>query len=274
MQVHAATPIARRSSPAKAKILRRVERRLGQRCLEHMDAPALVRWATSGEVAATTAQGMLATLSGVFSAVEAAGVQVPHRTAPADALRHLRTLGHLPPSRRNPPRISEAQIRAILAAWTGRVPSWPLPFLVDAAWRSGELCRLRWEDVDMSRGIATIRDRKSPCAQMHNDQRVPLLGRSRSILAMVANTDARKPLPYSQPALSIAFRNAARGAGLAGLHLHDLRHEAISRLFDAGWTIPEVAAVSGHRSWRQLERYTHPDPERLLRKATTCTPRS
>ncbi|TIN81271.1 tyrosine-type recombinase/integrase, partial [Mesorhizobium sp.] len=38
---------------------------------------------------------------------------------------------------------------------------------------------------------------------------------------------------------------------------HDLRHEGISRLFELGWNIPHVAAVSGHRSWTNLKRYTH-----------------
>jgi len=41
------------------------------------------------------------------------------------------------------------------------------------------------------------------------------------------------------------------------LRFHDLRHEGISRLFEMGWTIPQVATVSGHRSWKILKRYSH-----------------
>jgi integrase len=41
------------------------------------------------------------------------------------------------------------------------------------------------------------------------------------------------------------------------LHFHDLRHEGISRLFEVGRSIPQVAAVSGHRSWQSLQRYAH-----------------
>ena len=37
---------------------------------------------------------------------------------------------------------------------------------------------------------------------------------------------------------------------------HDLRHAAITELFRKGLGIPEVALVSGHRSWRELKRYT------------------
>jgi len=36
-----------------------------------------------------------------------------------------------------------------------------------------------------------------------------------------------------------------------------LRHDGVSRLFELGWNIPHVAAVSGHRSWSSLKRYTH-----------------
>ena len=40
------------------------------------------------------------------------------------------------------------------------------------------------------------------------------------------------------------------------LHFHDLRHHAISLLFERGYQIQEVALVSGHRDWKQLKRYT------------------
>jgi len=45
--------------------------------------------------------------------------------------------------------------------------------------------------------------------------------------------------------------------GIDDLHFHDLRHEGCSRLFELGWTIPQVASVSGHRSWQSLKRYSH-----------------
>jgi integrase len=48
-----------------------------------------------------------------------------------------------------------------------------------------------------------------------------------------------------------------RRLGIEDLHFHDLRHEAISRFFEAGLTIPEVALISGHRDPRMLFRYTH-----------------
>lgn len=55
-------------------------------------------------------------------------------------------------------------------------------------------------------------------------------------------------------------------AGLVDLRWHDLRHEAICRLFEAGYEIQEVALVSGHRDWNMLRRYTHLKPESLHRE--------
>ncbi len=50
------------------------------------------------------------------------------------------------------------------------------------------------------------------------------------------------------------------------LHFHDLRHEAISRFFELGLSIPEVALISGHRDPRMLFRYTHLRAEDVAEK--------
>ncbi len=48
-----------------------------------------------------------------------------------------------------------------------------------------------------------------------------------------------------------------RRAGVDDLRFHDLRHEAISRFFELGLSVPEVALISGHKDYRVLFRYTH-----------------
>ena len=55
-------------------------------------------------------------------------------------------------------------------------------------------------------------------------------------------------------------------AGLSNLRFHDLRHEAVSRFFERGLSVPEVALISGHRDVRMLFRYTHPRPEDIAEK--------
>ncbi|MFC5085515.1 tyrosine-type recombinase/integrase [Microvirga arabica] len=49
------------------------------------------------------------------------------------------------------------------------------------------------------------------------------------------------------------------------LHFHDLRHDGASRLFEAGYSIEQVALVTGHRDWNMLRRYTQLRAENLHR---------
>jgi integrase len=62
--------------------------------------------------------------------------------------------------------------------------------------------------------------------------------------------------PYNHKTISARFTRACKTLKIEDLHFHDLRHEGISRLFEMSETIPHVAAVSGHRSWSSLQRYT------------------
>ena len=53
------------------------------------------------------------------------------------------------------------------------------------------------------------------------------------------------------------FLPSQERANLNRVRFHDLRHEAISRLFEKGLTPPEVALISGHRTMSMLMRYSH-----------------
>ena len=74
------------------------------------------------------------------------------------------------------------------------------------------------------------------------------------------------PFPYTSNALKLAWNRLKKKADIKDLHFHDLRHEAISRLFEKGLSIPEVALISGHKDVRMLFRYTHLKAEDILRK--------
>ena len=74
--------------------------------------------------------------------------------------------------------------------------------------------------------------------------------------------------------MSTAFRRACKKLKIENLHFHDLRHEATSRLCEAGLSIEQVALVTGHRDWRMLKRYANLRPEnlhRLTAKRPTAT---
>jgi integrase len=63
-----------------------------------------------------------------------------------------------------------------------------------------------------------------------------------------------------------AFERATGRAGIEGLRFHDLRHTAITRMAAKLPNVIELAAVSGHKSLRMLQRYYHPRAEDLARK--------
>ena len=149
-----------------------------------------------------------------------------------------------------------------------------IEFAVATAMRREEVCRIRWADLDAERRIVVVRDRKHPRQKRGNDERVPLLGATGydglAIILRQPRT-ADRIFPYRPDSVSTAFQRACAELGIVDLHLHDLRHEGVSRLFEAGLPIEHVALVSGHRDWRNLRRYTQLKPETVIARAAPST---
>jgi integrase len=72
--------------------------------------------------------------------------------------------------------------------------------------------------------------------------------------------------PITANTFRLNWERIKKKTGINDLHFHDLRHEAISRLFEMGLTVPEVAMISGHKDMRMLLRYTHAIREAVLEK--------
>lgn len=147
----------------------------------------------------------------------------------------------------------------------------PLPMLdiiavaSQVALRRGEIMRIEWADLDVERRVILVRDRKHPRKKKGNDERVPLVGNSLDII-MRQPRNAARIFPYNAQSISKLFTKACKELGIKDLRLHDMRHEATSALFEAGWEIPEVAAVTGHKDWRNLRRYTNLDLSTIAKK--------
>jgi integrase len=120
--------------------------------------------------------------------------------------------------------------------------------------RQEEITLLRWEDLDGDRIL--VRDMKHPGDKKGNNIYCELPPEALTVINSMPR-DGERIFPYSTDAISAAFTRACRILGIEDLRFHDLRHEAISRLFETDRTIPQVAGVSGHRSWASLKRYTH-----------------
>src|SRR5216684_3022424 len=86
-------------------------------------------------------------------------------------------------------------------------------------------------------------------------------------LTLIGTEDGR---PLTRPALSHVMRDAIKAAGLpAKCVSHGLRKAGMRRMAEAGFTEKQIAAWSGHKTLREIERYTKAaDQKRLARDAT------
>lgn len=132
-------------------------------------------------------------------------------------------------------------------------------FALETAMRRGEILALRLRDVDLERHSATVRESKNGYSRT-----IPLSPAAVAILtdaiSRMDNDEKAKNgrlFPTTPIALRLAWDRLTKRADIEDLNFHDMRHEAISRLFELGLTVPEVASVSGHRDMRMLFRYAH-----------------
>lgn len=188
-----------------------------------------------------------------------------------DARPTLRHYGLIGSGKTRDRRPTAAELTAIYKALDARPKLRHLRDILSIAiitgMRRGEICRIRWLDLDEVRRTVVIRDRKHPTEKEGNHQEIPLIGAAWDIIQAQPRKDVNgRIFPYAPVTISNRFTEICQELGIEDLHLHDMRHEAISALFEAGWQIPEVAAVSGHKDWRQLKRYTQIEPASLHNK--------
>ncbi|SMP35299.1 site-specific integrase [Shimia sagamensis] len=167
-------------------------------------------------------------------------------------------------------RPTDAELVALRDQWAKRrrvVPMWDVTrFAIATAMRLSEITRLTWDDLDVEGRMIWIRDRKHPRAKIGNDQNIPLLngpvvidGETVDPLAIIQSQHRTDPeiFPHDPRTISTTFTRGVASCGISDLRFHDLRHDGVSRLFEAGFQIEQVSLVSGHQDWAQLRRYTN-----------------
>lgn len=167
------------------------------------------------------------------------------------------------PSRSRQRRLAPEEIERFWAA-VDRARAWyvkPLIVLaVETGMRRGELLAIRWADVDTTARTITILITKNGHPRV-----IPLTPKAVRILNGLPCGHERV-FPVQAMAVRQAWDRLIQRSGLADFRFHDLRHEAVSRFFEAGLNVPEVALISGHRDPRMLFRYTHPRAELVAEK--------
>lgn len=122
--------------------------------------------------------------------------------------------------------------------------------------RQDEITRISWDQVNEQDKTVLIKDMKNPGAKWGNDVWCWVPDEAWRVMQS-AEKDGDRPFPYNGRSVSSSFTRACKFLEIEDLRFHDLRHEGISRLFEAGHDIPKVASASGHRDWNSMRRYTH-----------------
>jgi len=172
-----------------------------------------------------------------------------------------------PPAKARTRRVHFSDLRAIsLALRTFRNPllRQVILFALATGMRRGEILRVEWRHVDQRQALLTI-----PVTKNGHPRIIPLSRRALRILddlSAPASDTERLVFPISANAVRLSWQRLKAKAGLDDLRFHDMRHEAVSRFFEAGLSLPEVALISGHRDPKMLMRYTHLDPKKVAEK--------
>lgn len=156
-----------------------------------------------------------------------------------------------------------------------------IPLALETTMRESEIARMKSDDVNSEKGELMIWARKHPTKKETNDQVIPLTEEARKVLqeylALGIHTEG-EPLfwPVSARNMSDMFNTMTKVAGInkpnssvrsnfSNLTFHDLRHEAITRLFAEGFKAEEVMVFSGHSDMKSLHDYVNLTPADVLR---------
>ena len=119
------------------------------------------------------------------------------------------------------------------------------------AMRQSELLQLKLENVCLDRRLIRITGTKNDV-----NRAILMMANVCNIFNVIKSNNKLvfkvKNLPLRQSWIRLIKR-----VGIENLHFHNLRHKAIFRFFEMGFTPPEVASISRQRTLSLLMRYNH-----------------
>jgi len=136
-------------------------------------------------------------------------------------------------------------------------------FAIETAMRRGEIVKLRWNHVHADAGYL---DLPGSITKNRKQRLVPLTLRAKRILATLPCV-SDQVFATNANTVKLAFKRALQRARCTGLRLHDLRHEATSRLFErTTLRDSEIGDVTGHTDPRSLQRYYNKRPAEFVQR--------
>lgn len=261
------TESVREIGKTKAQVLQTIKRHsIADMACNRITSQDIVAFATelNATVQPQTAGNYISHLSAVFAVAQPAWGYPLDRQAIADAIVVAKRLGLITRSRSRDRRPSLAELDLLMTYFADVLKRRPssnpmtriIAFAIFSTRRQDEICRITWKDFDEAHSRVLVRDMKNPGERIGNDVWCDLPEPALKIVQAMPRT-GEKIFPYGVDAIGAAFTRACAFLAIEDLHFHDLRHDGVSRLFEMGLNIPHAAAVSGHRSWKSLQRYTH-----------------
>lgn len=139
---------------------------------------------------------------------------------------------------------------------TARV-GYAMLFAIETGMRSGEIVRLEWKNVKGS--VANIKDGKTASAK----RQVPLTPEALRILSLLPK-EADTCFNITDDQRDALFGKAKRKAGITGLHFHDTRANACTKLAKQ-IDILSLAKMIGHKDINQLQVYYRDSAEDIAK---------
>ncbi|MEG3619680.1 site-specific integrase [Magnetovibrio sp. PR-2] len=169
-------------------------------------------------------------------------------------------------------RLQEGELERLLLACEDTRRDWLRPCIliaIETGMRRGEILNVKWQDVNLDASTLTI-----PVTKTGHSRCIPLTPEAVAILQDRWDDEFEQTdvvFPASANAFRLSWERCKRRVAktypeIKDLRFHDLRHEAVSRFFEMGLSVPEVALISGHRDPRMLFRYTHLKAEDIVEK--------
>ena len=142
---------------------------------------------------------------------------------------------------------------------------------IETAMRRSELLRMRKSHIDFDKRTLLI-----PVTKNGKPRTIPLSTKAikaiRDQLQIVSDPNV---IPIERDSLIFTFSlrmfrrtfdRIRKKLNMKDWKPHDLRHETTSRLFEKGFSIVEVASITGHDDLKMLKRYTHLRAENLVKR--------
>ena len=192
---------------------------------------------------------------------------------PGQPMRGVPRPAHI---QRSPDPWSDDQMSQYMAALSDHPHGLALSLGIVLGLRRGEICGLRWSDIDWDRGVIHITNQR---LRLDTGQVVDATPKSRSSVRPIPVPDplmarlraSRQLWGYldciSPSGLDKAHRALVQRLGLPPIPLHGLRHSMATSCIRHGGDMRSLQLLLGHAKYSTTaDRYTHPDTG-MLRSA-------